>query len=539
MKPCRDVISFLFYRKITDCLTFFLVAALILPVIITGCEKDQIDTFNEEDLNTFLYSLPPISDAMEPEKPTELDNSDTVKTLEYITITDYYSAAAGYDEQIVLSPQTDVIYPGALVKGETILDGTYVPIPAVRKSITISTSLTGEGDVSTVIEDPKLSSVREAINGLMNQDYDVPPANLSFTTDQVYSEDQLNLSLHASYKTKRYDISGSFDYSNKEIKTRMVAKFIQSYYTLDMDLPSKPSDLFKEDVDQALFGTYMPMYVSSVTYGRMALFTIESTLDKSEVETALNASYSKVKVDGEADFAKLDSTSTIKVFVLGGSGSSAAATIEGFDAFKSYVIDGGNFSKDSPGSPISYKLRYIRDNSIGRIVFAASYPIVTSIPRDDNIVYDISTYLYSLHAYQDESECELYGNIKSWPESNEGSTKFTHFSRGDDNCLLPGYDDIYNFADNTDTNKEWLELKQNDAIMIYFELSEDDNQIIKDPDIHFEKSTFRIPISEILLGIDQSRPYYEKTDLIVRSGINHVDVSFRFTPSSKHIDLDL
>ncbi|MDZ7635847.1 MAG: thiol-activated cytolysin family protein [Bacteroidales bacterium] len=108
--------------------------------------------------------------------------------------------AAGYDEQIVLNPQTDVIYPGALVKGESILDGTYTLIPADRMPITISTSLTGSGRVSVTVDNPKLSTIREAINNLMNQEYDVPPANMGFTVEQAYSEQQLDLSLRASYK---------------------------------------------------------------------------------------------------------------------------------------------------------------------------------------------------------------------------------------------------------------------------------------------------------------------------------------------------
>lgn len=71
------------------------------------------------------------------------------------------------------------------------------------------------------------------------------------------------------------------------LKTRLVARFIQNYYTLDMDMPSSPADLFDGEVNATLFGTHMPMYVSSVTYGRMALFTIESELEETEVKAFL------------------------------------------------------------------------------------------------------------------------------------------------------------------------------------------------------------------------------------------------------------
>ena len=81
--------------------------------------------------------MPSIASEMPPEKTPEVKSTKDETTSEFIYHYDYYEAAAGYDEQIVLNPQTDVIYPGALVKGESILDGTYTLIPAKRSPITI------------------------------------------------------------------------------------------------------------------------------------------------------------------------------------------------------------------------------------------------------------------------------------------------------------------------------------------------------------------------------------------------------------------
>ena len=132
--------------------------------------------------------------------------------------------------------------------------------------------------------------------------------------------------------------------------------------------------------------------------------------------------------DFSSDFNRLKSKSTMKVYVLGDNSSSTAQTIDGFDAFKSYIKDDGSYSKESPGAPTSYKLRYIRDNSIGKIVFAASYPIVTTMPRTDNIVYDIDTYLYKFDAILGDAGdyAKLYGNIWSWPNSLGFDAKHKH-----------------------------------------------------------------------------------------------------------------
>lgn len=520
-------------RIVVDHVAFFLIVVTLLLNLFTGCKKTDIS--NENGIDDYLKSLTPISEAMSVEKPAEVIKTEIDSTVEYITRTDYYSVAAGFNEQIVLNPQTDVIYPSALIKGESILDGTYTLIPAVRKPITLSTSLTGASSVSIEVNDPKLSTIREAVNSLMNQEYDVPPANMGFTIEQAYSKEQLDLSLHASYKSVGAKVSGGFDYSKTNIKTRLVAKFIQSYYTIDMDLPNQPTDLFDENVDKTLFGVYMPMYVSTVTYGRMALFTIESELEEKDVRIYLNGSYKGVKsgsAEAKAEFQKLTSSSTMKVYILGGSGSSASATIDGFEAFQDYIKDGGNYSKESPGGPISYKLRYINDNSIGKIVFAASYPIVTSIPRTDNVVYDISTILYQFETHIDDagSGCELFGEISSYPKI-VGHAKHEHWKGMTE---MPN-DNTRKFVENSKTKKIWKNLHHTDTIRIYINIKEDDTPIIGKPKHdQFTKSSFDVSVSDIL---EKSGDTYFKRVMKVREGASDwVKVTFKFKPRTIRIE---
>lgn len=508
---------------IVTAFSFF--ACLTLFGIFAGCSKDE--GFDEGSLNEFLKSLTPISTQMPLEKEPEIQYTEDDTTSEYIYHYEFYEAAAGFDEQIVLNPATDVIYPGALVKGESILDGTYTLIPATRKPITISTSLTGSGTVSVVVDDPKLSTVRQAVNDLMNQEYNVPPANMGFTQEQAYSQQQLDLSLHASYKTGIVNVAGGFDYSKIEIKTRLVAKFIQSYYTLDMDLPARPSDLFEDDVDRAMFGLYMPMYVSTVTYGRMALFTVESELEETDVRAYLNGSYASVDAATSMDFEALKAKSTMKVYILGGSGSDAGAAVNGFEDFKNYITAGGNYSKTSPGAPISYKLRYIRDNSIGKIVFAASYPIVTAIPRTDNIEYDITTFLHSLKAHGSDigGNLEYYGSVYTWPKSLGEGARVDHLARGSGSYFSVGERSTYNFTENTTTRRLWAGLKQSDTIVIKISLHEVDDW--PDVDDHYRVQTFEVPVAEIATSVLQGQDYF-KEPLRVYDGDDYADFTIRF-----------
>lgn len=496
---------------------FFLLTAMVM----SSCNKDndpKVDSGQETD--DYILSLPPVQ--FEAEKAAAVDSSTTDQDLEYNYTIDYYSAAAGYDEQIVLNPQTDVIYPSALIKGETILDGSYVPISVKRKPITISTSLQGAGRVSVQVEDPKLSTVREAINELMNQEYDVPPANMGFTVENVYSREQFKMAVRASYSSGAMDVNGSFNYSNTKIKSRVVAKFIQNYYTLDMDLPAKPSDLIDEEPNPNIYGSLMPMYISTVTFGRMALFTVESELTETEVNTYLEASYSQIEGESSTDFEKLSAKSTMKVYVLGGSGADAGTAINGFGDFKKYITQGGNFSKTSPGAPISYKLRYIHDNTIARTVFSASYPVRTAIPRTDNIRYDISVRLYQMTPHFEDgngSPNELFGKITSWRTS---STKYNHWNVGSSGTYLKlGKNKTHTFSNNTTTNRRYNNLVSSHAITIQLSVKEQDAWPDADEDLG--TSTYTVPLIDIIAKSPASLTYTIKN---YGKGSSFMDVVF-------------
>ena len=503
-------------------LRFCGIASICIMVLTSGCRKDDY----REQVNDMLGSMIPISTALPAEKDAALDSTATEKDTEYIYKIDYYSVAAGYNEQIVLNPQTDVIYPGALIKGESILDGSYVPISAKRRPVTISTSLTGSGKVSVEVPDPKLSTIREAVNSLMNQEYHVPPANMGFTIEQAYSHSQLKLSLRASY-SGIVDVSAGFDYSNKKIKTRLVAKFIQSYYTLDMDLPAAPADLFEGNVSSALFGTFMPMYVSSVTYGRMALFTIESELEETQVRAFLQGSYASVEASVSTDFESLKASSTMKVYVLGGSGADAGATVDGFDAFKNYIKAGGNFSRQSPGAPISYKLRYISDNTIGKIVFAASYPIRTAIPRRDNIRYDVDVYYYALKSYVDDwgTDAEWRGYIHSYIRKDSVATSHNHFFA----INMPQYGESL-FGSNSTTMSTKRGLAERDTIRLCVNIWEDS-------DFSFLRVFHNYPIEKFLLAGAINSGTYDTLDELKQYALGH-GTSYYVIPRFKFICQD-
>ena len=92
------------------------------------------------------------------------------------------------------------------------------------------------------------------------------------------------------------NISTSFDFNREEIKSRYIVKYTQGYYTVDVDQPAEPTDFLTEevslhDVRRQVTRQNPPLYVSSITYGRMLIFTFESEYSALELGAALDFVY--------------------------------------------------------------------------------------------------------------------------------------------------------------------------------------------------------------------------------------------------------
>ena len=68
-------------------------------------------------------------------------------------------------------------------------------------------------------------------------------------------------------------------------------------FTIDMDLPAD-GNIFKNNSDLALTNGKNPVYISSVTYGRLGIISIESNASYNEVNFALKAALTAGIVNG-------------------------------------------------------------------------------------------------------------------------------------------------------------------------------------------------------------------------------------------------
>jgi thiol-activated cytolysin len=406
---------------------------LALSVAACAGESPVVDSLSQANaIDDYIRSLDLLPTT--PPGVAEGPSSGPQQEGDYQCISQNLSETRQFDRIVAYAANSDSLWPGAIVAGESVYSGLFAQVGFERKPLTISIGLENlNGTKSATLDAPSLSSYRDALTGILDSELDgATPANIYSEIEAVHSDEQLALALGAqvSWLGSAGHISASFDWSSQQTRSRYLVKYTQAYYTVDLDAPARPSDFFADavtlgDVQDRLSDTNPPLYVASITYGRMIVFTFESEYSSEEMEAALDFAYSGgVDVSGDVSVTYRDiiSKSKITAFILGGSGGEAARTIDSYEALIDFIKAGGNYSKDSPGAPIAYKLNYLRDNSPGRISLTTDY----EVKNCERVSQKVKVTLKSIRVESDGgdggSNLELYGRI--WAEGISASTLF-------------------------------------------------------------------------------------------------------------------
>ncbi len=296
-----------------------------------------------------------------------------------------YDETKVFGDLVAFEPNSSTLWPGSVVVGKDALNGLLTPVGVGLAPVTFSVSLENlSGSPTGKMASPNLSSFREQMLAILKGAAQAKaPAKIAYKQTKIESEEQLSLELGFGVGYKAFGAKGAFNFSSGSQRTKLVANFVQSYYTVDVDTPKKPADFFASDVTAEQIEGFVgqanpPLYVQSITYGRRAFFFLETDATFSEIKTSLEASFSAIVADAEVNLAfehrkRLDS-STMKVIFLGGSGASAVKAIGGYQGFREAILEGAEYSPDSPGAPIAYKLAYL-DNAAASFNLTSEYNV--------------------------------------------------------------------------------------------------------------------------------------------------------------------
>ena len=114
---------------------------------------------------------------------------------------------------------------------------------------------------------------------------------------------------------------------------------METFYTADVNQENVPLMI---DIPRDVVGNRMPVYVSSVSYGRIAYLTIESEKTWSELkpsfEAVLKASTTNnAELDISHAMKNLEEGTNITINIIGGS----SEAVTDLKQFQKYIVKGG------------------------------------------------------------------------------------------------------------------------------------------------------------------------------------------------------
>ncbi len=341
-----------------------------------------------------------------------------------------FTETVHFEKFVAFQPNSATLWPGLIVRGQDAQEGLLTPLGAKLAPVVFSVSLENIANSPVgEMEDPSLSSFRDARNAILEGGVTgATPAALDFNVIELHSESQLSTALGAGLNWPGGpEIAASFDFSSTEQKTKILVNLTQAYYTIDEDAPTTPKDFFDpsvtvDDLKPLIEEGSPPLYIQSITFGRRVIFSVETNSSATDIKAALEATYKgavNVNAKVSAEHQKMLSSSSIRAFVIGGAGGEATGAISGFEGLISYIKNGGNYSKDSPGAPIAYKLAYL-DNEVTKMAFTTEY----SEKECNKNQGDLQAEMVSIkHVAGDDvgGNIEFYGNVTlRYPVSKNG-----------------------------------------------------------------------------------------------------------------------
>lgn len=291
------------------------------------------------DLGAYLASLR-AWEAIAPQEPDERhclrepQRTHLTSPHGYVTeVRTSYSLTRTPEEIITFHPNVEGLWPGALVSGQTAVNGLLreIGITADKRKplrITIDNLATKP---SELVEKPDTGKVTDAIKEMV-RDVSGGYRNQVFTSREAFSDEEIALNFGFSASYAGFTGGTKVSASRKETMNTVVAYLKETAFTASCDTNRLPNDWMNEAFTYRVLEDLKnagrigvenpPLVVSSVTYGRILMFTFTSSENITDITAALNFGYnSSIHVDAELElkYKKIIREAQITLISVGGS----------------------------------------------------------------------------------------------------------------------------------------------------------------------------------------------------------------------------
>lgn len=295
-------LNYKYYEKVFISICFFI-------AFFSSCSDNELEEMSNS-VPVSKYPQKVIDISMEsPESFSHFSNISITRSSELLKDS-VWSDGKGHtliyetNEHVPTQELMRYIYLGSILQGGSIEKQRFVPVLKPVDPITISYSFPARW-VTDIIMKPSLSAQRQSLQNIMNKEgmEGKQLGSFSYNMRQFTYFEELKLAFGANVNIARIlDIDISVDKGKIRRKTGLFAKIIQRNYTVDMDLPIDGNLLLNHDEINNI-GRYDPVYISSITYGRMALISMESFESYDKLRVALQVALQAKVINGELDFS--------------------------------------------------------------------------------------------------------------------------------------------------------------------------------------------------------------------------------------------
>lgn len=297
-----------------------------------------------------------------------------------------YSKIYTADEVTVIPDNESFIYPGSLLKGNSVNTPSYVPVPIRNyKRYPIKVSVSFPSDLAVgIIDTPSLSRTRVFLRkALLAPGFSTSPMEeFLYESFNFWYYDEIKWAYGSNVNIKGLFSSSSISTDVSVVRTQFptafVARFTIRNFSMELEEPANGKLVDENNVDLGVLYGYSPVYVNKVTYGRMGIIVIESNDMSYQLKTIYEKIVRKLfKRSNEtiSEYEKtLVNTSKINIYLIGGSSNVQGQAVTGYDGFVNYIAHSGEFSASDPGVPILFKMRYLSDNSPVKTTFKVNFP---------------------------------------------------------------------------------------------------------------------------------------------------------------------
>lgn len=355
----------------------------------------------QADIQNFLRTLPlapNMTRATAPVSPNDgtpvpvdenapvLENEGVLNGIpgNWVKTTRRYKMTQTFDENFLFDPTVDIIYPGCVLKGGTISNGTYAMITSHQTGdVTFSISLSPANpaqanETSATIPNIRKSEYQGVWNKWANMDWKESPVTTIESVEKINSQEELVTKLGVAVTTPVGNGSVNLGFNFNKKKNHILARLIQKHFSVSTDAPKKGT-IF-ESIDKDALDEYQPVYISNINYGRIIYLSIETDENEKNINEAIEFALNQIKgvdvnvsVDQAVNYRKMLAKSDVHITVLGGGKTIQQEILKGdIDSFQKFL------AADIPMEqmhPISFSLRYAVDNTQARVVTSNEFTV--------------------------------------------------------------------------------------------------------------------------------------------------------------------